>query len=410
VAYTATGVTDLGATPFGAREPLVQLHAAALNDFRANRYLWTPPAWVEAGLGSSLALFGWAASRCTRKRSLTFLWIGSLGLGGVAGLYAFFRWGLVLPVVTIATLWSVASIAELARRHSQEWRERFKLKTTLGLYFSPGVIDHVLARPGALEPQEAQLTVLLSDVRNFTTLTECSTPPEVYHLLNQVFSIQTRCVHSRNGNLEHFYGDLFAAYWGAPSPEPHPSDQAIAAAFEIIPRLEALRETLPPKFKTLFGYGIALHVGPAVVGNVGGRERLDYMVLGDVVNTAARIESQTKYYGTLLLVSRQFLNGLSKPIPARLVDRVVLKGKTEPMELWEPRHSCSPAHFESLRASYAQAWSLYEAGRFPEAGARWSALAETYSDTASHVLAQRCQDLGASAPPDWRGTYTLGFK
>jgi adenylate cyclase len=225
-----------------------------------------------------------------------------------------------------------------------------------------------------------------------------------------MFSVETEAVHARNGNLEHFYGDLFASYWGAPRLEPRSADLAMAAALEIIPRLNALKTELPPKFKNLFGYGIALHVGPAVVGNVGGKERLDYMVLGDAINTAARIESLTKHYGVLLLASRQLLDRLATPAPARLVDRVILKGKTEPMELWEPAHPDSPPHFATLMERYRDAWALYEAGRFKEAAARFERLDGEFSDLASRVLAQRCCALDADQPPNWRGVFKLDFK
>jgi adenylate cyclase len=280
----------------------------------------------------------------------------------------------------------------------------------MGLYFSPGVIEHVLAKPGALEPQQADLAVLLSDLRNYTSITEQSRPQEVYDLLNRVYSIDTRAVHQRSGNLIHYVGDQFAAYWGAPRPEPLAADQALAAALEMIIGLEVLRRELPAAWQGLFDYGIGIHFGPALVGNVGGTERLDYMVLGDVINTTARIESLTKLYGVKLLITGQVRNKLSRLPPARMLDRVIPKGKTETLELWEPAHSLSPPIFASLTDHYAAAWSLYEAGKFPEAGAVFAALAKDFSDPVSRTLAARCQDLLQAPPPDWQGIYKLEAK
>ena len=410
VSYVASGIADTGPTPFGSREPLVQLHATALNDLFQDRFLQTLPSRVEPLLVLSVVGFGWGAGRCTKKRWLALFWLGMLALWVGAGLFVFCRYGLTLPVVTVGAVWTSACVLELVRRHSREWFERFKLRRTMELYFSPGVIEHVLAKPGALEPQQADLAVLLSDLRNYTSITEQSRPQEVYDLLNRVYSIDTRAVHQRSGNLIHYVGDQFAAYWGAPRPEPLAADQALAAALEMIVGLEVLRRDLPAAWQGLFDYGIGIHFGPALVGNVGGTERLDYMVLGDVINTTARIESLTKLYGVKLLITGQVRNKLSRLPPARMLDRVIPKGKTETLELWEPAHSLSPPIFASLTDHYAAAWSLYEAGKFPEAGAVFAALAKDFSDPVSRALAARCQELLHATPPDWQGIYKLETK
>ena len=410
ISYLASGIPDTGPTSFGSREPLVQLHAAALNDLLQNRFLRTLPRGVEALLVLSVVGFGWGAAGCPRKWSLALFWLGMTALWVGAGLFAFCRYGLTLPVVTVGTVWTTACLVELARRHSREWFERAKLRRTLQLYFSPGVIEHVLAKPGALEPQAADLAVLLSDLRNYTSITERSRPQEVYDLLNRVYSIDTRAVHLRNGNLIHYVGDQFAAYWGAPLPDPLAADQALAAALEMIIGLEGLRRELPLAWQELFDYGIGIHFGPALVGNVGGTERLDYMVLGDVINTTARIESLTKLYGVKLLITRQVTSKLSRLPPARMLDRVIPKGKTEILELWEPAHSLSPPNFASLANHYAVAWSLYEAGKFLEAGEAFTALAKEFSDPAARALAARCQELQHAPPPAWQGAYKLEAK
>jgi class 3 adenylate cyclase len=410
VSYVASGIADTGPTPFGSREPLVQLHATALNDLFQHRFLRTLPGRLESLLVLSVVGFGWGAGFCTRKRWLALFWLGMTALWVGAGLFVFCRYGLTLPVVTVGAVWTGACILELVRRHSREWFERFKLRRTMELYFSPGVIEHVLAKPGALEPQAADLAVLLSDLRNYTSITERSRPQEVYDLLNRVYSIDTRTVHSRNGNLIHYVGDQFAAYWGAPRPEPLAADLALAAALEMIVGLEVVRRELPPAWQGLFDYGIGIHFGPALVGNVGGTERLDYMVLGDVINTTARIESLTKLYGVRLLVTRQVRSKLSRPPPARMLDRVIPKGKTEALELWEPAHSLSPVNFASLTDHYAAAWGLYEAGKFLEASAAFAALARDFSDPPSRTMAARCQEFMHAPPPDWQGIYKLEAK
>ncbi len=410
ISYVASGIADTGSIPFGSREPLVQLHAAALNDLFQNRFLRALPGGMTPLLALSVVAFGWGAGFCNRKRWLALFWLLMTALWIAAGLFVFCRYGLTLPVVTVGAVWAIAFVLELVRRHTREWWERFKLRRTMQLYFSPGVIEHVLAKPGSLEPQAAELVVLLSDLRNYTSITEQSQPREVYDLLNRVYSLDTRAVHQRSGNLIHYVGDQFAAYWGAPRPEPQAADLALAAALEMIAGLEILRRGLPQAWQGLFDYGIGLHSGPALVGNVGGTERLDYTVLGDVINTTSRIESLTKLYGVTFLITRQVRNKLTQPPPARMVDRVIPKGKTETLELWEPLNSRSPANFVSLAEHYTAAWVLYETGQFPQAGEAFSAIANEFSDRASHALESRCHELQQAAPPDWHGVYKLDAK
>src|ERR1700738_4222781 len=140
----------------------------------------------------------------------------------------------------------------------------------MGVYFSSRLLERGVKGPGSTEPQEAELTVLLTDLRNSTPLAERLGAKDFFLLLNQVFEIQTRAVTAEDGNLEHFLGDPFLSYWGAPHPQPDASDRALRAAFVLIARMKSFREELPSEIRELFGYGVALHSGFAL----GGRQSL----------------------------------------------------------------------------------------------------------------------------------------
>src|SRR4030095_11417492 len=185
--------------------------------------------------------------------------------------------------------------------------ERMRLKHTMGLYFSPRLLDAVLSDPGSMQPRRADVVLLLTDLRNSTPLAEALGPKGMFDLLNRVFEAQTTAIMSEEGNLEHFLGDQFLSYWGAPQPQPGAADRAERAAIKLIEAMEKLRTTLPEPVAKLFGYGVALHSGRVLVGNKGSALRLDYGLVGDGVNEAARIESLTKYYGARLLISRDTL-------------------------------------------------------------------------------------------------------
>src|SRR3979409_1753849 len=189
----------------------------------------------------------------------------------------------------------------------------------------------------------------------------------MFQLLNQVFETQTRAILAEDGSMEHFLGDQFLSYWGAPDAQPDATDRAFRAALSLISGMEELRGNLEPKAKTLFGYGVALHGGTALIGNKGSAQRLDYGLVGDLINSAARVESLTKHYGVLFLITRQAYAKLSAPPLTRLVDKVLAKGKTLPLGVLGVRHPFSPDRFEEIAERYNGAFVDYERGNFPEA-------------------------------------------
>src|ERR1043165_3563707 len=152
------------------------------------------------------------------------------------------------------------------------------------------------------------------------------------------FSTQTRAILAEDGSMEHFLGDQFLSYWGAPDAQPDATDRAFRASLSLITGMEELRTNLEPNLKALFGYGVALHSGTALIGNKGSAQRLDYGLVGDLINAAARVESLTKHYGVLFLITREAHAKLSQPPEVRRVDKVIVKGKSTPLELLEVKH------------------------------------------------------------------------
>jgi adenylate cyclase len=312
--------------------------------------------------------------------------------------------------MTAGVVWSLVTLVELGRRQSHEFIQRLKLRSTMSLYFSPHIMEHVLKNPGSMEPQQAEITVLLTDLRNSTPLAELLGPGGMFKLLNQVFETQTRAILAEDGSMEHFLGDQFLSYWGAPNAQPDATDRAFRAALSLISGMEEVRLNLEPKVKALFGYGVALHSGAALIGNKGSAQRLDYGLVGDLINAAARVESLTKFYGVLFLITREAHDRLSQPPVTRLVDKALVKGKTLPLELFEVKHSFSPGNFEEIAARYDAAFSDYERGDFETAAKKFAALRDGDKDKPSAIMAERCVELEAELPKDWNGIYQLRTK
>ena len=410
VSEVAAGVGDVGITPLGGNQPRVLLHSTALNDLIQRTWLLRSPRWADALILALILPLGMIGKLSRRTVPLLLFWIGGLVLAGLLSVILIFKAGWIPSIPTAGLIWTIAIFAELGRRQSYEFTQRLKLRATMSLYFSPHVMQHVLKNPGSMKPQEAELTVLLTDLRNSTAIAECLGATGTFGLLNQVFEAQTKAIMAEDGSMEHFLGDQFLSYWGAPDPQPDAADRAFRAALAVICGMEGLRPHMPLRVKPLFGYGVALHSGAALLGNKGSAQRLDYGIVGDLINAAARVESLTKHYGVLLLITRETYARLSNPPVARIIDKVIVLGKSVPLELLELRHAFSHPNFEEIAAQYSAAFGQYSRGSFADAEKNFTALAVRESDQPSRLMAERCRELSSRPPKDWQGIYELKAK
>jgi len=303
-----------------------------------------------------------------------------------------------------------SNLLTLALESFWAWLDKRDFEATMGRYFSPAVMKEVRENPGSLDAKSADVTLLLTDLRNSTPLAEQLGPKGMFALLNQVFEAQIDAIMGELGNLEHFLGDQFLSYWGAPNDQPDGPDQSLRAARDLIIRMDKVRQLQPPEVQKIFGYGVALHNGPALVGNKGSEKKMEYGLVGDTINEAARIEALTKYYGTQLLVSQELFSRLSDPGLHRLVDRVIVKGKSEPVVLYELECLRTHPKFKEIAKEFEAAFQLYEAGRFEEAKAAARKLVDEFDDGPSKVVVERCDELLANPPSDWQGVWKMTSK
>jgi class 3 adenylate cyclase/CHASE2 domain-containing sensor protein len=408
VSYVATGQGDLGVTAFGSHEPLISLHSNTLDDLMQARWLERTGRLADALWVCSALLILVGAHLCRSKWSLVLWWFfGMVALFATAAAVLLLM-NLVVPSIATAGLWTLATIVEIGRRHTSEFMQRQRLRYTMGLYFSPRVLNDVLKNPGRLEPKRLEITVLLTDLRNSTALAELLGTEGMLNLLNRVFTVENSAVFAEDGSMEKPVGDQFLAYWGAPDPQPDAADRALCAAQTLIEGMHELSETFDAQTHELFGYGIALHAGESLIGNIGSAQFLHYGPVGDLMNATARVESLTKYYGVLAIGTGDFCHRLSRPAEARLIDRVIVKGKSVPLELYELRHKYSMENFLEITERYIEAFALYEEGKFAKAELLFQKLST--SDRASDVLAERCAHLQQQRPSDWNGIFSLTAK
>jgi adenylate cyclase len=250
------------------------------------------------------------------------------------------------------------------------------------------------------------LTILFTDIAGFTRVSEQMSPQELTLHMAGYFAAMLEELNAERATVDKFIGDAIVAFWGAPEPDPEQAQHAVRAVLHCCDRLCELNEawTLEgrPPLHTRFG----LNRGPAVVGNVGAPDRLNYTVLGDTVNMASRLEALNARYGTSVLATEAVVEAAGPEFVWRRIDRVAVKGKDEAVTIFEPLGEATRVSAEEaeLAKKYEDALDHYAQGKFNEAIVALEALLELSPDAAALRLLERCRSCAANPPAsDWDG-------
>ena len=341
VGTSASGLHDVFETPFaGGRMPGIQLHASVTDDFLSSRFMHPESRAVRIALVTVLALAAgvlsavlpawWAAAACAAVMSaLVFV---------ALRLFADGNW-INITQPTLAA--SIALFGGVGYQYFFEGREKRKMKRLFGQYVSKDVYDQLVANPdlARLGGQRRQMTVLFSDIRGFTTVSESGQPEEIVALLNEYFSKMVEIVFAHKGTLDKFVGDMVMALFGAPLDDPDHARHAVDAALEMIRELSRLNEKWTAEGRPALDIGIGISTGPMIAGNIGSEAIMSYTVIGDAVNLGARLESLNKQYGTRIIISEATREALPDRYLFRSLGDVVVKGKTKPVAIFEVKEN-----------------------------------------------------------------------
>jgi adenylate cyclase len=290
-----------------------------------------------------------------------------------------------------------------------------RLKSTMSRYMDPALADQLLAGgEDMLGGRSTQVTVLFSDLRGFTTITEKLGAQGTVALLNEYFTIMVDCLQKEGGMLDKYIGDAMMAAFGIPIAHEDDEDRAVRTAIAMLRELAAFNKSRAAKGLDPVDMGIGLNTDMVVSGNVGSPKRMDYTIMGDGVNLAARLESACKQYHAHILVSENTVNKLRGTYRIREVDRVVVKGKTKPIGIYEVLDYHTEETFPQMDAvleSFARGLTRYRQGQWDKAiEAFKEALAKNPDDGAAQMYVERCEELKASPPDDWTGVWVLTSK
>lgn len=292
-----------------------------------------------------------------------------------------------------------------------------RMKSTMARYMDPAVADQLMgdsAGEDFLGGKSSETTVLFSDIRSFTTITEALGPQGTVKMLNEYFTIMVECITREGGMLDKFIGDAIMAGFGIPVAHGDDEDRAVRAAIAMIVELWEWNITRVAHGLDPIDHGVGLNTGMVVSGNIGSPKRVDYTMIGDGVNLAARLESACKQYCARILISEFTRAKLRGTYRLRDVDLVVVKGKTEPVGVFEVLDYHNEKTFPNLMDTvnyFNEGVRHYRQGNWPEGITKFEqALKANPEDKLSNIYIDRCKHLQENTPEEWNGVWVMTSK
>ena len=347
----------------------VEIHANVVESVLRNEFLrMEPPAWtmIEIVLLSVLTFFVTSSTRGAKikRQMLVEAWrlafVGAeLLLIGFVVLHAFTHYSFVAASVPPVLAVAGSYIASTAYSLMAERRQRMVIKNMFSTYVNPTVVEALVANPDTLVlgGERKELTVLFSDIEGFTTISQNMPPEQLVTLLNEYLSVMSGIIFKNDGTVDKYEGDAVMAFWGAPLPQSDHALRACVAALQMQEALEDLNRAWAAMSRPFLKVRIGINTGDMVVGNMGATGKFAYTVMGDSVNLASRLEGTNKEYRTRIMVSRRTYELVEHKILGRELDRITVKGRTEPVttfELLAVRNQPLPAGTEQFLALYEE--------------------------------------------------------
>jgi adenylate cyclase len=322
-------------------------------------------------------------------------------------------------MATISPILAVVAgyVASTAYHFVVERKQRVLIKTMFSTYVNPSVVDELISNPEKLKlgGERKELTVLFSDIERFTTISEGIPPEQLVALLNEYLSAMTEIIFDNDGTLDKYEGDAIMAFWGAPIPQPDHAVRACRTALRMQQTIARIRTEWQAQGKPLFHVRIGINTGEMVVGNMGGRGKFDYTVIGDSVNLASRLEGANKQYRTGIVVSERTYELVRDAIAGRELDLIAVKGRNEPLriyELLEERTWNVNGGREELLRRFTEGLALFRAGNWKAARTLFDDLQKAFpEDYPTRLYLERTTLYEKDPPPeDWNGVFTMTTK
>lgn len=411
---SAAGLKDIRVAPLDQIFPGIEVHATIVDNILSNDFIqrpdWTPGLELFCILlwGFITAiLIGWASAVFTLP--ITFMlgvmaWYGGLWILGNLKIW-------ISPFFPIVVLILNFSILNLQKFWISERKKKF-FRSAFSKYVSKAVVDQLAENPEklSLKGEEKNVSILFSDIRGFTSLSENLSPSQVTLLLRDYFTPVTQIIIKNRGTHDKFIGDAVMCFWNAPVDVDNHEGFAVKSAVEMLAALKDLNRNFKKKFDIELAIGIGLHAGLCRVGNMGSEDIFDYTIIGDNVNLASRLESLTKFYGVQLIISEAMVKGCSQDMLIQELDLVRVKGKKEPVRIYTVYSSFveNINHRKQRINAFAKGLKLYREKSFTNAEQYFRNLAAKFPEQKLYSIYQERCSLFIDNPPEksWDGVFT----
>jgi len=338
IGTSAPGLLDLRSTPVQNIYPGVEVHANIISGILDDR-IKHKPAWTVGYEFVLLVVIAVGMALLLPLVSPLLAATGTLGITGlvVAGTFVAWNNNLILPLASPLLLILLLFMLHMSYGFFIESRGKRQLANLFGHYIPPELVDEMSESPEeySLEGENREMTVLFSDVRGFTSISEGMDPKQLTQLMNALLTPMTRVIHKNRGTIDKYMGDAIMAFWGAPLADTEHARHALYAALEMMDELKIMQAEFKQRGWPEVNIGIGLNTGDMNVGNMGSEFRMAYTVLGDAVNLGSRLEGLTKEYGVNIIVSETTRTAIPEFL-FRELDLVRVKGKNEPVAIFEP--------------------------------------------------------------------------
>ncbi|SCZ56125.1 CHASE2 domain-containing protein [Thiohalomonas denitrificans] len=414
IGTSAAGLQDLRATPFAQVVPGVEIHANVIDNLLAGDPL-LHDTYTEIGF-TYLTIIG-GGLMVTALLAYSGALAGGLGAmlliaGAVFGNYHLFFLnhlivGVVYPVTVMVVLFMVVTLFN----YFFEGRQKRFISKAFGQYVPPELVEEMAARPEefSLGGETREMTVLFSDVRGFTTISEGLDATELTELMNAMLTPMTQIIHQHRGTIDKYMGDAIMAFWGAPLSDQEHARHALEASLDMVAAIPRIQKQFAARGWPHIRIGVGLNSGPMNVGNMGSEFRMAYTVLGDAVNLGSRLEGLTKQYGVDILVSEATRNQVPGHV-FRELDRVRVKGKDKVVAIFEPMGRAEQLDAETTDElkQHHRALDLYRNRDFTAADALFEQLQHDHPQRQLYPLYRERIRLYQKQPPptNWDGAFT----
>jgi adenylate cyclase len=417
VGTTAPGLMDLRSTPVSAVYAGVEIHANMIAGILDQTIMRTP-AYVQQGVEIVMLLISGVLLSLLLPRlgPINSIIVTAVLLAASIGInLAAWHRHLVLPLASSLLLIPVLYVYNMTYGFLIEARAKRQITGLFGQYVPPALVDVMSKNPEkfTMEADSREMTVLFSDVRNFTTISESLEPKELSLMMNDYMTRMTGVIHRESGTIDKYIGDAIMAFWGAPLPNEDHARHAVRAALEMQRIMVEVRRDFAARGWPELHIGVGLNTGVMRVGNMGSEFRMAYTVMGDAVNLGSRLESITKQYGVGIIVGENTTRSLPDYL-FRELDLVQVKGKNEPVAIHEPiglKNDLDKTVLDNVY-SFDKAVELYRQKMWDEAAAILAGLASDFPDVMLYKIYQdRIARFREDPPPeDWDGVYIFSTK